>query len=104
MPASNNTAAKKDRKRIEAEQRKQLQPLRKEIIRLETQLDSLHTRQKQLEALLADAEIYAVHNKHKLQKHLLEKADIDQQSDTCEEAWLLASEALEVAQRDLEKT
>lgn len=103
VPASNNTAAKKDRKRIEAEQRKQLQPLRKEIIRLETQLDSLHTRQKQLEALLADAEIYAVHNKHKLQKHLLEKADIDQQSETCEEAWLLASEALEVAQRDLEK-
>ena len=98
-----NNAARKDRKRLEAEQRKQLQPLRKEVSRLETELDTLHTRQKQLEALLADTEIYAEANKAQLQNHLREKADIDQQTEACEEAWLTASEALEVAQRDLEK-
>jgi ATP-binding cassette subfamily F protein 3 len=77
--------------------------LRKEVSRLETELDTLHTRQKQLEALLADTEIYAEANKAQLQNHLREKAEIDQQTEACEEAWLTASEALEVAQRDLEK-
>jgi ATP-binding cassette subfamily F protein 3 len=98
---SNNPTAKKDRKRLEAEQRKQLQPLRKEISRLETELDALHARQQQLEALLADSDIYTEKHKARLQDHLREKAELDQRSGRCEEEWLAASEALEVAQRDL---
>jgi ATP-binding cassette subfamily F protein 3 len=97
---SNNPTAKKDRKRLEAEQRKQLQPLRKEISRLETELDALHARQQQLEALLADSDIYTEKHKARLQDHLREKAELDQRSGRCEEEWLAASEALEAAMRD----
>ncbi len=101
VKTSHQTVAKKDRKRLEAEQRRQLQPLRKQVNQLEAELDRCHARQQQLEALLADTDIYAEHNKTQLQKLLMEKAELDQQSQQCADAWLSASEALEVAVQDL---
>jgi ATP-binding cassette subfamily F protein 3 len=92
-----NALARKDLKRQQAEQRQQLQPLRKEISRLETQLDELHARQQQLEAILADPNSYADSNKAALQKLLLERAELNQRGEKIEEQWLIASEKLEAA-------
>jgi ATP-binding cassette subfamily F protein 3 len=93
--------AKKDRKRAEAEQRKQLQPLRKKVSTLEAQLDKLHARQKALESALAEPGIYADHNKAELQKLITEKAELDKACSKTEDEWMTASEALETAMQDM---
>lgn len=92
---TNNASAKKDKKRQEAEQRKQLQPLTKKVNATEKKLDKLHTEQTELEQQLADPDIYDEKNKQKLQDCLLKKADIDKQCEAIEEEWMMASEALE---------
>ena len=91
----NNAASKKDKKRLQAEQRKKLQPLKNKIKKAETELDKLHARQSELEQQLADPDIYADNNKQKLQDCLNEKVDIDKQSDAVENTWMEAAEELE---------
>ena len=91
----NNAAARKDRKRLEAEQRQRLQPLRKRVTQAETKLEKLHAAQAELEKQLADPDIYSEHNKQKLQQCLLKKADADKQCEAVETEWMQASEELE---------
>jgi ATP-binding cassette subfamily F protein 3 len=93
--ASISAASKKDRKRIEAEQRQKLQPLRKKIKVAEEKLGKLDIRKTELEKILASSEIYTEDNKQNLQSCLLEKSDIDKQYDAAENDWIKASEALE---------
>ncbi|MCW8830930.1 MAG: ABC transporter ATP-binding protein, partial [Gammaproteobacteria bacterium] len=92
---TNNAAAKKDRKRLEAELRKKCQPLSRKVKNAEAELDKLHADQTELEQQLADPDIYTEANKQKLQDCLLKKADIDKRCADAEELWLEASEALE---------
>ena len=89
------TLARKDRKRIEAEQRKLLQPIRQRIAQAEAQLDALHSAQIELDRRLADPEIYNDDNKRELQHCLLEQADVKKQCDAVEAEWMQASEELE---------
>jgi ATP-binding cassette subfamily F protein 3 len=91
----NRAVARKDRKRLEAEQRKRLQPLRKRVTRAEVKLEALHSTRAELDRQLADPEIYSEQNKHKLQQCLLEKADVDKRCEAVETEWMLASEELE---------
>ena len=92
---SNNAVARKERKRQQAEMRKQQQPLRRRLSQAEQELDRLHAIVAELEKQLADPEIYSEHNKSKLQACLLEKAEMDRQCMAVEDEWLQASEALE---------
>ena len=89
------TLARKDRKRVEAEQRKLLQPIRQRIAQAEAQLDALHSAQIELDRRLADPEIYNDDNKRELQHCLLEQADVKKQCDAVEAEWMQASEELE---------
>ncbi len=89
------TLARKDRKRMEAEQRKRLQPLRKRVAQAEAKLDVLHSAQIELDRRLADPEIYNDDNKRELQDCLLEKADLTRQCEAVETEWMQASEELE---------
>jgi ATP-binding cassette, subfamily F, member 3 len=91
----NNAAAKKDRKRLEAEQRQRLQPLRKRVTLAEAKLEKLHRTRIKLEQQLADPDIYSERNKDKLRDCLLKKADVDKQCDVVENDWMEASEELE---------
>jgi ATP-binding cassette subfamily F protein 3 len=91
----NRAAAKKDRKRLEAELRKRQQPLRKRVSQAEAKLDELHRAQAELERQLADPELYNEDNKRNLQACLVEKAELDRLCREMENEWLLASEALE---------
>ncbi len=93
----NSATARKERKRLEAEQRQRLQPLRKELQTLEKELDKLQTHKKELEQQLADPGLYSESNKDELKSLLQEKGKIDQALADTEERWLLLSEELEQA-------
>lgn len=90
-----NAEARKDRKRLEAEQRHRTQPVRKRVTEAETKLAALQITRAELVKLLADPALYSEENKRKLQDSLLEKANIDKQCDELESEWFLASEELE---------
>ena len=92
---NNNAVTRKDRKRLQAEQRIRLQPLRKRVTQAEAKLDKLHNVQAELNRRLADPEIYSERNKRKLQDCLLEKADVEKQCEAIETEWMLASEELD---------
>jgi ATP-binding cassette subfamily F protein 3 len=96
-----NVAARKDRKRLEAEQRKQLQPLRKRVAKAEAELAALQSARSELDRQLADPEIYREENKRKLEACLLEKADLEKQCDAVETEWMQASEELDDLTSDL---
>jgi len=93
--------ARKEKKRRQAEQRRQLQPLRKKVSAAEAQLDTLHARQRELENRLADTELYAADNKQQLKELLLEKAELDSRCAALESEWMEFSEQLEVMQATL---
>jgi ATP-binding cassette, subfamily F, member 3 len=96
---ANSALARKEQKRLEAEQRKQLQPLRDRIRKAEASLAKLHARQHELEQQLADPDLYSAGNKPRLNELLREKADVDQQIAALESDWLEACEQLEAQQQ-----
>jgi ATP-binding cassette subfamily F protein 3 len=97
--AGEHTAgARKQRKRLAAEQRRQLQPLRTSLRKLEQELAQHQQRQHRLEALLADTDLYQAARKEELKQRLAEKAELDRLIAAAEENWLELSEQLEAAQ------
>jgi ATP-binding cassette subfamily F protein 3 len=92
-------AARRDRRRQEAEQRKRLQPLRARIQRLESELQRLHRLQEELAAELAHPELYAAEAKADLLRLLERKRALDQAIAEAESAWVDTGEALEVEER-----
>ncbi|HEY9199113.1 MAG TPA: ATP-binding cassette domain-containing protein [Gammaproteobacteria bacterium] len=90
--------ARRDRKRLEAEQRQRLQPLRNELKKLDAQLEKLHARQTELDSALGDSALYEASQKDRLQKLLAEKAELGKQLAVTEERWLEVSETIEQAQ------
>jgi ATP-binding cassette subfamily F protein 3 len=95
-------ALRKEKKRQEAEQRRQLQPLREQISRAETVLAGVHARQHALERRLAEPELYQPENKAELNALLREKAELGRQGAALEEEWLAACEQLEARQAAIE--
>jgi ATP-binding cassette subfamily F protein 3 len=93
-------ALRREKRRQEAEQRRQLQPLRHKVTRAEAALEGVHARQHDLEQRLAASELYRTENKSELNALLLEKAEIDRQCAVLEREWLDACEALESRQAD----
>ncbi len=93
----NNNISRKDQRRLDAEKRQQLQPLRKKVQQLEKQIDKLSEQRDKIEAQLADPGIYSEDKKDQLKQLLLEKGELDQSLSQAEEQWLEVSEALEAA-------
>ena len=89
---------RKARKREEAEQRKQLQPLRNRVKKLEQQLEKLTASQGELETALGDPAIYEPTQKDQLKKLLADKAGVDAELEQVESDWMAAAEALEAAE------
>jgi ATP-binding cassette subfamily F protein 3 len=98
----NSAVTRKQQKRQQAEQRRQLQPLREKIARTEAALAGLHARQHELEQCLAEPGLYRTENKTRLTELLREKADVDQESAALEGDWLEACEQLEARQAGIE--
>ncbi len=94
-----SAAARRERKRAEAESRRLLQPLRKKLKALEQELDRLGEQQQLLEQQLAEPEIYSSEQKERLKRMLAEKAGVDQMLMQAEEQWLKAEEAIDAAEQ-----
>ena len=88
-------AAKRQRKRDEAEKRNRLSPLRQRIRTLEQEMESLQAKLATLENTLADASLYTAERKSELQQAMSAQRETRAQLESVEEAWLTTSEELE---------
>jgi ATP-binding cassette subfamily F protein 3 len=100
--SQHNAADKRERKRQEAERRKQLQPLSRKQRALEGKQEQLSLLQKGIEEKLADMDLYSEQRKNELKAILADKVSIDQQLAEVEEAWMEITEAIESMQCDLD--
>ncbi|EOC0209996.1 ABC transporter ATP-binding protein [Cronobacter dublinensis] len=91
----NSAQARKDQKRREAELRTQTQPLRKEITRLEKEMEKLNATLAGVEEKLADSAIYDPARKAEMNECLQTQAKTKAALEECEMAWLDAQEQLE---------
>ncbi len=99
-PGAHTASARKDKKRLQAERRRQLQPLREEQLKFEREMETLQLKKQQLELALADPVLYDSSHKEDLKQKLREKSDIEERLEECERNWLAASEKLEAAESD----
>lgn len=90
-------AARKAKRKDDAERRKALQPLRNKVKKLEQQLEKLHAKEAELNKSLADASLYEESEKARLLALTAEHSQVKQQLDDIEEEWMTLSEELESA-------
>jgi ATP-binding cassette subfamily F protein 3 len=90
--------ARRERKRLAAEHRRQLQPLKNRLRELERELAQQQQQRQRLEANLADNDLYVAERKEELKQRLAEKVELDRKIETNEETWLEIITQLEAAQ------
>ena len=93
--ADNTQAARKDKKRREAELRQRSKPLRDAIARADAAMQKVNQRLEEIEKQLAQPEIYEEASKDQLQSLLKERGDLGQALQEAEESWMQSSEELE---------
>ncbi|MCU7938989.1 MAG: ATP-binding cassette domain-containing protein [gamma proteobacterium symbiont of Bathyaustriella thionipta] len=91
----NSAQSKKEQKRLEAEKRKLLQPLRNKQTKLEKEMDKLTHEKEKIEVLLASPDIYEDSKKVHLKDLLQQQVKLTQSLDDTEEQWMIISEELE---------
>ncbi|WOT04646.1 ABC transporter ATP-binding protein [Shewanella youngdeokensis] len=90
---------KKQQKRLEAELRQKLSPMRKVQIKLEKEQQKANDRLSELEQMLADTSLYEADNKAKLTKVLNERTALTQGLDESEMEWLEVQEEIELIEQ-----
>lgn len=95
IEAEDKALSRKEQRKLDADLRKKLQPLKRIVDKLEKQLDQLHLKQQKIEESLADPDLYQQDNKNKLKQMLLEKRNIDNALEDIEMQWMEASEDYE---------
>ncbi|WP_447876141.1 ABC transporter ATP-binding protein [Serratia fonticola] len=98
----NSAQARKDQKRREAEFRTQTQPLRKQIAKLEQQMDKLGAELAAVEEQLADSALYDISRKADLTACLQKQSQAKSALEETEMTWLDAQEQLETLTRAFE--
>jgi ATP-binding cassette subfamily F protein 3 len=91
--------ARRARKRMEAERRNQLSPLRASVREIETQIARLEGERAANAAALADPALYLPERRDELMRQLARRADLAQSLAAAESRWIAACEALEEAER-----
>ena len=94
-PPARSQAARKEQRRMDTERRKELQPLRNKVKRLEQSMEKLQSRKAELAEELANPTLYEDSNKEQLKSLTLEHHRIETELDEAEEAWMVGSEELE---------
>lgn len=92
---------KKLQKRLEAELRQKLSPLKKQQAKLETEQEKASNRLAELEHLLADTSLYDADNKAKLTKVLAERTALTQTLEESEMQWLELQETIDAMELDV---
>ena len=93
------SVSRQDQRRLAAEKRAQLAPLKRKVNAAEKALDAEQKRLTHLDAALADPDIY-LNEKEKAQSLMLERGQVAKRIDALEEAWLEAADAHEKAAAD----
>ena len=96
--------SRKELKKLEAEFRQKVQPLKKRIQQGEKNMDKYQSRLAELENSLADTSLYEAENKDKLKALLAEQADLNGKLELCEMDWLEAQEELEQQEDDFRQS
>ncbi len=94
--AEHSQAARKAKRKTEAERRKALQPKRLQLKKIETHLTKLQSQAAKLHAALADASLYEAKHKTRLLQLTAEHHAIQHNIDECENTWMTLSEELEL--------
>ncbi|WP_223669631.1 ATP-binding cassette domain-containing protein [Kangiella shandongensis] len=89
--------SRKEQRRIDAEKRKALQPLKNKLKKVELELDKQQKRKAELDELMADQSLYEESNKDKLAELSAEYGEVNQRLEALEEDWLMLHEELEEA-------
>lgn len=97
---SSNDSAKpsidrKEQKRLEAERRQRLAPLRKKQQTAEKQMEKLQAKLSDIEESMADTSLYEAARKDELQKLLQNQAQLKSELEESEMLWMELSEELE---------
>ncbi|MBI3771813.1 MAG: ATP-binding cassette domain-containing protein [Gammaproteobacteria bacterium] len=90
--------SRKDQRRNEAEQRQKLQPLKKELQKIEVRMEKLGQEKAGLQQQLADSGIYEATKKDQLKTLLQRQAEVEKMLAETEAVWLEISEQLERVQ------
>lgn len=90
---------RKEQRRLEAEERQKLQPIRNSIKKIESKIDKLNAQKSQLHEQLSQSDIYEDANKDKLNALLIEQGQVNETLDALEMDWLTLNEELEIAQQ-----
>jgi ATP-binding cassette subfamily F protein 3 len=99
-PEADSGLSRKDLRRLDAEKRKQLQPLKKRVDRLERKIDELQQQQQAIDAQLADPALYSDDNSETMTQLMQDKAYLAKDISELEEQWMQASEEYEEAKED----
>lgn len=94
---TNNAATRKEQKRLEAEKRKLLAPIRKELKSLETKIDKINLELTAIEQKLLDNSLYEQSQKDLLQSILNQQISFKKDLEVSEERWFELTEKLEGA-------
>lgn len=89
--------SRKEQRQQDAQRRKQLQPLKNKVKKLERALEDLGEKKEALEKQLADPDIYLDENKEDLKKALFDKSKLDKELDDVESQWMEVTEEFEIA-------
>ena len=98
---SDSAEARRQRKRLEAEQRNLLSPLRAAVASAERELDRLHRELAELQVALTAPELYSPDGKERLRELLERQARLARQTESAEADWLERSERLEAKMQEL---
>ncbi len=98
-PVIENSLSKKEARRLEADKRKKLQPLKKTVDRLERKVEDLNKQLETIEQQLADPELYNEENAEKMTTLIQDKAYLAKDLSELEEQWLEAVDEYEKAKK-----
>jgi ATP-binding cassette subfamily F protein 3 len=92
---------KKEQRRLAAEQRKQLQPMKKKVSKVEVTIAGNEVELNSIKKKLLDNSIYEEANKATLQLIMLRQGELKQQNEKLEEEWIMLHEELEALEAAL---
>ncbi len=87
-PDKTDNVSRKDQRKLDAERRQKQKPLLDALKKSEAIMEKYHVEQRDLEAQLADTEIYADSEKSRLRTVLERKVQIDKALEDAELTWL----------------
>ncbi|OZI34122.1 ABC transporter [Bordetella genomosp. 10] len=95
---------RKQQRRLEAEQRQRLavarKPLQARLAKVETAMEKARARLAELDALVADADLYTDARRTERQQVMSEHGELSKQLESQEEEWLTLQEEIEAIERE----